>query len=117
MARLIGTSTAGRRRALGAFRAVVPAGRIGDGGMARFKLDSATVAVANVSGTFFACDDVCTHRGCPLAKGHLEGATVVCPRHGGRYDLASGAVLGGPPPRPVNVHPVRVVDGQLEIQV
>ncbi len=101
---------------MGEFRAVAPADQVPDGGMARFKLPSATVTVANVAGTFFAFDDVCTHRGCSLAKGHLDGTSVVCVCHGGTYDLASGTVLAGPPPRPVNVYPVRVVDGQLEIE-
>lgn len=99
------------------FRPVAPAGDIEDGEMAKFKLPDAIVAVANVAGTFFAFDDVCTHRGCSLSKGDLEGTSVICPCHGGQYDLHSGAVLAGPPPRSVNVYPVRVVDGQLEIEV
>lgn len=102
---------------MGAFHAVPPAGDLGEGTMARFKLPDATIAVANQSGTFFAFDDVCTHKGCSLAKGHLEGVTVVCPCHGGQYDLVSGAVLAGPPPRPVTVYPVRVVAGQIEIRI
>jgi 3-phenylpropionate/trans-cinnamate dioxygenase ferredoxin component len=99
------------------FQAVASADDVGDGEMARFKLADATVAVANVSGRLFAFDDVCTHKGCSLSKGDLEGVTVVCPCHGGQYDLASGTVLAGPPPHPVNVYPVRVVDGRLEIQI
>lgn len=39
----------------------------------------------------------CTHLGCRL---RLAGAELVCPCHGGRFDL-DGAVLGGPPPRPL----------------
>lgn len=99
------------------FRAVASADDVGNGEMARFKLAEAIVAVANLDGGFYAFDDVCTHKGCSLSKGDLEGTSVICPCHGGQYDLASGAVLAGPPPEPVNVYPVRVVDGQLEIQI
>jgi nitrite reductase/ring-hydroxylating ferredoxin subunit len=102
---------------MGTFRGVGSAHDVGEGEMGRFRSDSVTVAVANVDGTFYAFGDVCTHRGCSLSKGDLEGSMVVCPCHGGRYDLISGAVLGGPPPHPVAVYPVRVVDGQLEIEI
>lgn len=39
----------------------------------------------------------CTHLGCQL---RLAGQQLVCPCHGGRFDL-DGAVQGGPPPRPL----------------
>ena len=39
----------------------------------------------------------CTHLGCAVA---WEGNEFVCPCHGGRYG-ADGAVIAGPPPRPL----------------
>jgi quinol---cytochrome c reductase iron-sulfur subunit, bacillus type len=56
----------------------------------------------------------CTHLGCPvrwLPKANL----FMCPCHGGVY-YADGAVAAGPPPRPLTRLPVRVRDGQVEIQ-
>ena len=44
-------------------------------------------------------DPHCTHLGCPLSWS--DGAdALVCPCHGGSFDL-SGKVASGPPPRPM----------------
>ena len=48
------------------------------------------VAIANVSGSFFAFSDECTHDGGPLAEGELEGEIVTCPWHKWDFDIASG---------------------------
>lgn len=55
------------------------------------ELDGKTVAVFNVDGTYYAINDTCKHRGGPLGQGELEGKTVVCPWHGWRYDVTTGA--------------------------
>lgn len=73
------------------------------------------IAIACVDGAYYAFDNECTHRGCFLADGELEGGSVVCPCHGGEFDLATGEVLSGPPRDPVETYPVRLVDGIVEI--
>ena len=49
------------------------------------------VAVFNVAGNFYAINDTCAHRGGPLGEGELDGKTVICPWHGWRYDVTTGA--------------------------
>jgi nitrite reductase/ring-hydroxylating ferredoxin subunit len=49
------------------------------------------VAVFNVDGSFYAINDTCAHRGGPLGEGELDGKTVICPWHGWRYDVTTGA--------------------------
>ena len=71
-----------------------------DGEMTAVDLDGEKVALARVDGRLYAFDDACTHQKCSLSGGELEGATVVCPCHFGQFDLATGAVLAGPPPSP-----------------
>ena len=36
------------------------------------------ITLANVAGTVYAIDDSCTHRGCSLGDGKLDGTTVQC---------------------------------------
>lgn len=48
------------------------------------------VALFNVSGTFYATDNTCPHRGGPLGEGTLEGNVVTCPWHGWQFDVATG---------------------------
>ena len=73
----------------------------GIGQMRAFTVDGRKVAVANVGGHFYAFDDTCTHQGCSLASGELEGTTVTCPCHGSQFDVRSGEVLEGPAEDPV----------------
>jgi nitrite reductase (NADH) small subunit len=41
-------------------------------------------------GNIFAVDNLCPHKGGPLAEGILAGDVVVCPLHAFRFEVASG---------------------------
>ena len=84
---------------------------VAPGAMRAFDLAGTAVAVASVDGALYAFDDACTHDGCSLAGGELDGTTVVCPCHGSEFDVTSGAVLRGPADTPVRS---RVVVAQGE---
>lgn len=73
------------------------------GGMTLVVSGDRKVAVANVDGTLHAFDDTCTHRGCSLADGTLDGTIVTCPCHGSQFDVTTGAVVRGPAAEPVAV--------------
>lgn len=79
--------------------AAVPAGEI-----RAFEVDGARVAVANVAGDLHAFQDVCTHRGCSLSDGALEGASVTCTCHGSVFDVGTGEVKRGPAKDPIAVY-------------
>ena len=72
-------------------KADVPPGTIRE-----FQVGGKAVAVANVEGEFHAINNVCLHRGGPLADGPLEGNTVTCPWHGWEYDVRTGKVGQNP---------------------
>ena len=40
-----------------------------------------------------------------------------CPRHGARFDLLTGEVKALPAVFPVNAYPVRVVNGEVQVDV
>jgi len=48
------------------------------------------IAVFNVAGAFHAIDNLCLHRGGPLAEGEIDGTLVTCPWHGWQYDVTTG---------------------------
>ena len=66
------------------------------------------IVVINVDGEFYAVEDVCTHDGGPLGEGKLEGCQLVCPRHGARFDVRTGAALTMPAFEPAPTYEVRV---------
>jgi nitrite reductase/ring-hydroxylating ferredoxin subunit len=75
------------------------------------------ITLANVAGTIFAIDDTCTHRGCSLGDGKLDGSTVQCACHGSRFDVTSGAVVRGPAEEPVRSYPVHVASGEVQVDL
>ena len=67
------------------------------------------------SGKLIALLAECTHRRCILTW-QAETATLLCPCHGGSFDL-NGNVLGGPPPRPLQSLAVSVKGGTVYVYV
>ncbi len=55
----------------------------------------------------------CTHLGCTVPWRDDEGQ-FHCPCHGGLYNK-KGEVIGGPPPRPLDLFPVEIVDGEIMV--
>ncbi len=77
--------------------------------------DDTAIAVVNVSGKFFAIEDVCTHDGEELTGGPIEDDQIVCPRHGARFCLRTGAALTAPAYEPVRTFPIRVAHGIVQV--
>ena len=71
-----------------------------------------SIAVFNVGGRFYAIDNLCPHRGGPLGEGDVQGAIVVCPWHGWRWDDTTGANANNPAVR-VSCYPVTVEQGTV----
>jgi len=62
-----------------------------------------------------ALSAVCTHLGCRVAW-HDAEKQFKCPCHGGCFSQA-GAVVAGPPPRPLDALPARIDAGRIWVQV
>jgi nitrite reductase/ring-hydroxylating ferredoxin subunit len=84
---------------------------VATGQMRVFDVAGTKVTVASLDGHLYAFDDTCTHAGCSLAAGELDGTTVTCPCHDSQFDVTSGAVLRGPARRAVRS---RVAEAQGE---
>jgi len=91
--------------------------QLGNRELAAFDVSGNRIAVAAVGNAFYAFGDTCTHQGCSLADGHLEGTTVTCPCHGSRFDVTTGEVVRGPAREPVRSYPVRLEAGALRVEV
>ncbi|MDA9982269.1 non-heme iron oxygenase ferredoxin subunit [Gammaproteobacteria bacterium] len=79
-------------------------------------VDGVEVAVFNIGGEFLAIEDICTHDGGELACGELEGDVIVCPRHGAKFSLRTGAVLAPPAYEPVATLPIRVENNVVQVK-
>ncbi|HLA28452.1 MAG TPA: ubiquinol-cytochrome c reductase iron-sulfur subunit [Syntrophales bacterium] len=76
--------------------------------------------LSRVESGFLALSRKCTHLGCvvpwqkdepSLDKIASEGR-FNCPCHGGMFDRY-GQVIAGPPPRPMDLYPVKIEDGMI----
>ncbi len=88
------------------------------------------IAIFNLGNRFAAIDAACPHRGGPLCDGIVTGSgapsldcgpvvghAVVCPLHGWKIDLQTGAVLKPDVSVRVDTYEVRVEDGVVEVAV
>jgi 3-phenylpropionate/trans-cinnamate dioxygenase ferredoxin subunit len=91
-------------------------GDIGSGEWKSIDVDGVVVAVFNLEGRFYAIEDVCTHDGGTLTGGTVQGDQVICPRHGARFSIKTGAVLSPPAYEPIATFPLRVRDGVIQVR-
>lgn len=68
-------------------------------------------------GQLFASDSKCTHGNAELTDGFLEGACIECPKHNGRFDLRTGAVLRPPPRAGLKTYAAREHNGKVLLKV
>lgn len=86
---------------------------VSEGEMRVFEVEGSRINVSNTGSGLYAFDDTCTHMGCSLANGRLEGTTVTCACHGSQFDVTTGAVVRGPAQRPVRSRAVEVRGDEL----
>ena len=63
---------------------------------------------------FTALSNICTHLGCRV-RWVPDEEKFFCPCHNGVFDK-NGAVVSGPPPRPLNQYEVKEENGQLFVE-
>ena len=96
---------------------VAAEGDVAEGQAKVFEANDARVVLCKVEGKCYAIADVCTHDGGPLGEGDLDGYEIICPRHGARFDVRTGAVLAFPAIMPVASYPVMVADGEVLVKI
>jgi len=68
------------------------------------------------TGTVFATQAECPHRGGPLADGLVGGETLICPLHSLKFDLGSGRSADGS--CTLETYPVRLgAGGQIVVEL
>lgn len=60
------------------------------------------ILIRDAGGEFYAYGQQCTHLACPVYYERRHGR-LECPCHEGAFEVATGRVLYGPPPRPLDL--------------
>ena len=97
----------------------VEVGALAPGEMRLVEAGPLTIGVYNCEGRYLAIEDRCSHDDGPLCEGDWDegSCTVVCPRHGSVFELATGTPRSLPAYLPVETFPVQVVDGIIRVDV
>ena len=99
------------------FVEIAPASELPNGQRLFVEVADRPLVIFNIAGQFFAIGDVCTHDDGPLGDGDIEGFNVVCPRHGGEFDVRTGKVMQMPAVVDIPAYPVRVVAGMIQVGI
>jgi 3-phenylpropionate/trans-cinnamate dioxygenase ferredoxin subunit len=114
--RVIMTETASPATAT-RFARVLRADELRDGELIPVEIDGTPVVLVRHQGEFYAVQNNCSHRDFPLSEAGFDprDGVLVCAWHGGCFDVRTGDAVVPPATDPVEIFPVRVVDGWVEL--
>ncbi len=72
--------------------------------------DDTAILIRAYDGQYYAFDQKCTHLTCPVYYSK-KNDRLECPCHDGGFDVHTGNVLYGPPPRPLDRIQIEMRDG------
>lgn len=96
---------------------VAPAGAICEGHAVEFEARGRRFLVCRRAGEFFAVADRCTHAAWRFSNGSLLAGELVCPLHGGRFDVSTGRATCPPASKPLRTYAVVVRNGRILVDV
>jgi nitrite reductase/ring-hydroxylating ferredoxin subunit len=95
----------------------VDTGELEDGKPTSGMAGDTPVLLLRHDGHLHALHDRCSHRGCELSAGQVEGESVTCPCHGSRFSLRDGSIERGPATARQPVFETRESDGRIEVRL
>jgi 3-phenylpropionate/trans-cinnamate dioxygenase ferredoxin subunit len=96
---------------------IAPASELPNGERLFLEIEGRAIVIFNIADHFFAIGDICTHDDGPLGDGDLEGFNIVCPRHGGEFDVQTGKAVQMPAVVDIPAYPVKVIDGMIQVGI
>ena len=93
------------------FTVVSKVSKLPPGGQKEIDVVGESILLVNIDGSFYAMGNICTHIGCPLLGGSLEGKIITCACHGSQFDITTGEVVKGPADEPEPTYEVKL-DGE-----
>ena len=76
--------------------------------------DKPVIVVNTKAGGLKAFSAICTHLGC-IVSWNASRSSIHCPCHDGFFNPVTGAVVSGPPPKPLSAYEIVVKDNKVMI--
>ncbi len=99
------------------FVEIAPASELPNGERLFVEVGGKALVIFNIAGQYFAIGDVCSHDDGPLGDGNLEGFNIVCPRHGGEFDVQTGKAVQMPAVVDIPAYAVQIRDGNIFVGI
>jgi 3-phenylpropionate/trans-cinnamate dioxygenase ferredoxin subunit len=96
---------------------IAPASELPNGERLFVEIEGKSLVIFNIAGQYFSIADICSHDDGPVGEGDLEGFNVVCPRHGGEFDVRTGKAVQLPVVEDIPAYPVQLRDGNIFIGI
>jgi nitrite reductase/ring-hydroxylating ferredoxin subunit len=114
----IGIDQSGQRLRAADWTPVLPVESLHDGKPQRVEVDGVGLVVCRTgtNGDVAAFGEFCPHLAAPMSDGWVDRGRLVCPWHGSRFDVCTGAVLRGPSAAPLPRYQARINDGMVELR-
>ena len=94
----------------------IASAEIQEGAAKVVEADGREIAVFKIQGKVYAIDNLCPHRGGPLADGFFEGKLVTCPWHAWQFDVTNGSCKTVPESRQ-RCYAVRIEGDEVVVEV
>jgi nitrite reductase/ring-hydroxylating ferredoxin subunit len=108
----------GRALSVMSFRVAIPSGAVPEGVAVGADIGGEQVALCRSDGVLYAVQNRCTHAQSRLEGGRVRGASITCPLHGARFNLATGACANhGLGYEKLRIFATREVAGMIEVDV
>jgi len=75
------------------------------------------ILIVKIGTKIFAIGNKCTHMGCKLSSGKLDGETIRCPCHGSMFNVRTGEVVKGPAKNPEPSYAVTLENDEYSIDL
>lgn len=85
--------------------------------MKAVEIEGKGILIVKTGAKFTAIGNKCTHMGCKLSGGKIDGETVRCPCHGSVFSVMTGEVVKGPAKKQEPVYPVTVENSELFLDI
>ena len=98
------------------FIEIASTGDVPVGGAKTVRVGEKTIALYHTRSGFYATDNICPHRGGPLAEGDLIGNEITCPWHLWGFDVTTG-LCAGTSEISVKTHELRVEGDRILVRL
>ena len=99
------------------FTRIAAAAEIEEKKFSTFETNGVGIAVCRFRDEYFAIENRCSHALSTFDGGRMRGYRIMCPLHGGSFDIRDGAATGAPANKPIRTFALRIVDGMIEVDL